>query len=101
VEYALNTVLRQLGWSGYGPYAGYYTPYGAPRYLANPYGGYYDPWGSYRPYNVPANTWKWADPWPGNTGWHKGWYKGAGMGGKGGAKAGKGGGKGGGKGKGR
>ncbi len=99
VEYALNTALRQLAWGGYGPYAGYFAPYGTPGYFANPYGGYYDPRGVYRPYNVPAKTWKWADPWPGNNGWHKGWYKGGGKGaGKGGAR---GGGKGGGKGKGR
>jgi hypothetical protein len=87
-EIALSTALRSWAWSGYGPYAGFYPSPAYPGFsYGSAYQGYAAPWGVYRPYNVPANAWKWGDPWPSNNGWHKGWYKG---GGKGGGKGGKG-----------
>ena len=87
VEFALNRALLSMASQGFGPYAGYYGPLAGPRYFSGAYPAYSGPWGAYPPFNVPANSGKWVQPWTGNPGLHKGWYKG---GGKGGGKGGKG-----------
>ncbi|HKB01919.1 MAG TPA: hypothetical protein VKD90_06845 [Gemmataceae bacterium] len=75
-DFGYDNFMRTLGWTGYGPYAGNFTPFD-PRYygFANPTN--YSPWGSYRPFNVPTN-WKQVVPQPGNFGLPNGSFKGFG-----------------------
>jgi hypothetical protein len=69
VELALDSMWRSVGWTSYGPYAGY-SAYANPSYysnLVNP--ANYAPWNGYR--NFTAPNWK-----PVNPGLPKGFLKG-------------------------
>jgi len=75
VDVAMDNGLKTMGWTGYGPYSGYYSPFPGSRYLGLATPANYGPWGVNQPVNVPSN-WKWVEPRTANPGLRKGWFKG-------------------------
>ena len=82
---SLATVMRSLGWPGYGPFAGYpyagnYGPLTDRRAFGFVPPARYAPWSGYQPFQVnpPTSNWKPVDPRSSNPGLHRGWFKGGG-----------------------
>jgi hypothetical protein len=67
VDYGMDWMMRSVGWTGYGPYAGNYGQFVNPRY----YGGVV------RSYTQPSTYWNAVDPRNSIPKSPKGWFNGA------------------------